>query len=92
MFGASSLSAIQQSLRGDGGDWATAVLQTLRDRSPASLAWTFDMLSRSGDQMLQQKLRQELEMVGVSTRHPDFREGVRAALIDKDRTPRWHQR
>ncbi|WP_181175155.1 enoyl-CoA hydratase/isomerase family protein [Mesorhizobium sp. B2-6-1] len=90
-FGASGLSAIEQSLRDDGGDWATAVLRTLRDRSPASLAWTFDMLSRPGDQTLQQKLRQELEMVAVSTRHPDFREGVRATLIDKDRTPRWRR-
>jgi enoyl-CoA hydratase len=87
-FGAGSLPGIFDRLETDGTDWAMVTLNTLRGRSPASLAWTFDSLSRPR-KTLADCLEAELELVGVSTRHPDFQEGIRAALIDKDKTPRW---
>ncbi len=32
----------------------------------------------------------ELKMALQCCRHPDFAEGVRALLLDKDRQPVWH--
>ena len=33
----------------------------------------------------------ELEAARRAIRHPDFLEGVRAVLVDKDHRPRWHE-
>jgi enoyl-CoA hydratase len=87
-FGAGSLQGIFDRLERDGTDWAKETSATLHDRSPASLAWAFESLSHPR-QTLADCLQAELALVGIATRHPDFQEGIRAALIDKDKTPRW---
>lgn len=87
-FSAGSVQGIFERLEKDGSDWAKETLVTLRSRSPASLKWTFESLSNPG-QNLAECLKNELELVAISTSHPDFQEGIRAALVDKDKTPRW---
>jgi enoyl-CoA hydratase/carnithine racemase len=53
----------------------------------AHLVW--EQLHRGKNLSLGQVFRQELTMAVQCTRHPDFREGVRALLIDKDNRPQW---
>ncbi|WP_442579787.1 enoyl-CoA hydratase/isomerase family protein [Mesorhizobium sp. ASY16-5R] len=87
-FGAGSLKEIFARLAEDQSSWSRQTAEVLSSRSPASLAWTFESLRNPGD-TLADCLENERRLVAISTRHPDFQEGIRAALIDKDKTPRW---
>lgn len=59
-------------------------------KSPTSLKVTLRAL-RTAPALgsLQAALAQEYRLVLHSVQTPDFREGVRAAVVDKDRNPKW---
>jgi len=62
----------------------------LATRSPGSLVATFFAQFRARRQMdVQQTLATDLRLAGVMARRPDFAEGVRAVLVDKDQAPQW---
>ncbi len=88
-FAADSVPGILARLAAIDTDWARDTLATLRHVSPSSLLWTFELLRRGAARTLEQCLDAELALTRHATRHPDFSEGVRAMLVDKDRTPRW---
>ena len=69
---------------------AHLALKELQQKSPTSLKVTLTAL-RNGRRMkdLASCLQQEYSIAKVCLRGHDFVEGVRAAIIDKDRTPRW---
>ena len=76
----------------DGGEAARHTLALLDARSPASLHVASRLLwmgahSRSLAECLDREFRAAMRI----HREPDFREGVRAAVIDKDRRPRWRE-
>ena len=65
-------------------------LKTLNEKSPRGMVVTLKLLrlarqSRSLEECLVREYRAALEVF----RSDDFREGVRAAVIDKDRNPQW---
>ena len=64
-------------------------LATLRAVSPSALCWTLEALRRGADLTLPQCQAAELALTRTTMRHPDFAEGVRAMVVDKDRKPRW---
>ena len=84
-----SVPAILQSLEKIGTAWSHETLATLRTVSPSSLLWTFEIVRRGAMRSLEQCLQAELSLTRYATRHPDFLEGVRAMVVDKDRTPQW---
>ena len=88
-FGAGSVPDIVQRLEDLGTKWSSQVLATLRTMSPSALCWTFRIVREGASRTLPQCLAAELALTGPVTRHPDLAEGVRAAVIDKDRRPRW---
>lgn len=64
--------------------------RTLAGRSPTSLAVTLAALRRAARLAnLDEALAQEFRVVVRLLDEPDFAEGVRAQLVDKDRQPRW---
>lgn len=92
-FGADSvagvLAALEAQVDGPDGPWARDTLKTLREVSPSSVLWSFAAVRKGAGQTLEQCLHTELALTRHATRHPDFAEGVRAAVVDKDRAPRW---
>jgi enoyl-CoA hydratase len=57
--------------------------------SPASLLWTHAILRDGAGRELAACLAAELALTRHATLHPDFAEGVRAMVVDKDRAPKW---
>ncbi len=88
-FGADSVSEIVSRLQADDSAWAQEQLQILRTMSPSSVLWSFAIVRAGATRTLAQCLDAELRLTRQVTRHPDFIEGVRAMLVDKDRAPRW---
>jgi len=69
---------------------AQSTLKTLGEKSPRGMVVALKLLrlarqSSSLEECLVREYRAALEVF----RSDDFREGVRAAVIDKDRNPKW---
>ena len=88
-FSAESLMGVLDRLQTADTEWSRQTLITLRANSPSALLWTFHLLRAGAGRTLPQCLAAELALTRHVTRHPDFSEGVRAMVVDKDRTPRW---
>ncbi len=88
-FAAATVSDIVGRLDAAGGDWAEAALKALRQVSPSALHWTLRALRQGRDLTLKQALDAEFALTRTTMAHPDFAEGVRAMIVDKDRTPVW---
>lgn len=78
------------ALRTDDSEQARATLTTLSEKSPRGMVVTLKLLrlarqSSSLEECLVREYRAALEVFASD----DFREGVRAAVIDKDRDPKW---
>ncbi|MGB5951250.1 MAG: enoyl-CoA hydratase/isomerase family protein, partial [Ornithinimicrobium sp.] len=61
----------------------------IKARSPHSVALTLEAIRRAASMSLREVLAQDLVLARACVNHPDFNEGVRAQLVDKDRTPSW---
>ena len=79
---------IVDRLASEGTDWSRQALTTLRSMSPSAVLWTFQIVRAGYGRTLPQCLAAELALTRHVTRHPDFAEGVRAMVVDKDRQPK----
>ena len=89
-FAGESVEAIVAALEADGSDWAKAQLTNLRTKSPQTLKVAFRQL-REGALMASfaEEMVQEYRIACRVSALPDFQEGVRAVVIDKDSAPKW---
>jgi enoyl-CoA hydratase len=84
------VAGVIAALEAEGTAWAAGALKELRAVSPSSLLWTFEIIRRGAGLSLRAALDEELRLTRRVTVHPEFIEGVRAALVDKDRAPKWN--
>jgi len=89
-FGHDRMQDIVAALQRDGPELAQSTLKTLNEKSPRGMVVALKLLrlartASSLEQCLVREYRAALEVFASD----DFREGVRAAVIDKDRNPRW---
>ncbi|KQU46687.1 enoyl-CoA hydratase [Rhodococcus sp. Leaf278] len=69
--------------------WSRTTKTQLATLSPTSLMATDALIARGADSTLRECLDRELRMATWIITEPDFAEGVRAVLVDKDRAPQW---
>jgi enoyl-CoA hydratase len=90
-FAADTVPDIVQRLRRRPEAEAAETADLLEELSPTGLAVTLASVRRSRELSgLRAALEQEYGLVmWFATTQPDLREGIRAQVIDKDRSPRW---
>jgi enoyl-CoA hydratase len=88
-FGRESLAAVRDALVDETSGWGAAQCEELATKSPTSLAVTFRQLCQGATLDFNSAMRLEYRLVHRFMAGHDFREGVRALLIDKDRQPKW---
>jgi enoyl-CoA hydratase len=88
-FGGESVSAILDALRRDRSDFTRETLTQLEGKSPTSLKVAFRQIRLGRDLEFEKAMRLEFRLVQRFMAGHDFFEGVRAAVIDKDRRPAW---
>lgn len=86
---AQPIATLMARLAASPGAWAQATAQTLRSHSPLMMALTLQALQRGRHMDLSACLRMEFGLVQHALACGEFTEGVRAHLIDKDRSPSW---
>ena len=75
----------------DGDEWAAKEAATIRAKSPIACKVSLKLLQESPYQLhFVDEMRMEYGIMVRLIHHPDFKEGVRALLIDKDNKPNWH--
>jgi enoyl-CoA hydratase len=88
-FSAATVQQIVERLEATDAAWSQAALKALRHVSPTALHFTMRALRQGRDLTLKQALDAEFALTRTTMAYPDFAEGVRAMVIDKDRKPAW---
>lgn len=88
-FSANTVEEIIRRLEANGSAFARETLAILAKKSPLSLKVTLEQLKRSASMNYDAINAMEYKMACRFAATPDFHEGVRAVVIDKDQNPKW---
>tara|TARA_B110000444_G_scaffold258478_1_gene299519 strand:- start:569 stop:1699 length:1131 start_codon:yes stop_codon:yes gene_type:complete len=69
--------------------WLRGACEGLAGGSPLAALWIHKQLVSSVNYSLKKVFQSELQLATNIMRYPEFSEGVRALLIDKDKDPKW---
>jgi enoyl-CoA hydratase len=65
------------------------VFKSIDERSPTALVLTLKLLRHNEGRSIADVFAAELKASKFITRHPDYIEGIRARLVDRDDKPKW---
>ena len=89
-FASNRLEDVLAALEADGSDWAERELGTLRTKSPLSCKVSLRLLAEGAErETFADEMAAEYALASRVVQTHDFKEGVRALLIDKDNAPQW---
>ncbi len=86
-----TLAEVHAAITGYRGEdtWLSRAAKSLAAGSPTTAGLVWELLERAQGMSLADVFRMELIVALQCCAHPDFVEGVRALLIDKDNAPKW---
>jgi enoyl-CoA hydratase len=91
LFASDSFEAILAALDADGSDWAIRERATLMTKSPQTCKVALRQLAEGAKMSdFADIMRMEYRIASRVLTRPDFAEGVRAVIIDKDNAPKWN--
>jgi len=89
LFADNDVEKIVAALEADGSELAQEALKAFGHMSPPSLKITAKQLTANPGLSVKDALILEHRMVSQVLLRHEFYEGIRAALIDRDRSPKW---
>lgn len=90
-FAHDDVEAIMAALKGSGTAFAREAAALIASKSPTSLKLALRLVRLAREaETVEQCLLNEFRAATRCLHHHDFYEGVRAAVIDKDRNPQWN--
>jgi enoyl-CoA hydratase len=89
-FSKDRVEDILAALAAEGTEWAESTRSTLSRMSPTSLKVTLRQLRKCRSLTYDEIVAYEYRLSQRMSALPDFREGIRAVLVDKDNNPRWN--
>jgi enoyl-CoA hydratase len=91
IFSGESVEAIVAALKAADTDWSRQQLEVLATKSPQTIKVAFRQLKLGGKAAsFAENMAMEYRIASRVVLRPDFREGVRAVIVDKDNQPRWN--
>ncbi|SFF73169.1 enoyl-CoA hydratase [Novosphingobium sp. CF614] len=89
-FAFDRLEDVFASLEGDDSEWAAKELAALRTKSPQACKVSLRQLAESARlASFAENMAMEYRIGSRTLTLPDFAEGVRAVIVDKDQAPKW---
>lgn len=92
IFSAHSVEEMLERLDAESGHdeaWAKATAAEIRKKCPTSLKVAFAQMKRGKSLDLAQALRLEYRIASHMVARPDFAEGIKVRIAERDRAPRW---
>lgn len=90
LFAGDTVEAVFAALEADGSEWAAKELAALRTKSPQTCKVALRQLREGGKaRSFADNMAMEYRIGSRVIVLPDFAEGVRAVIVDKDNAPKW---
>ena len=70
-------------------EWGAEQAAIIRSKSPTSTRIAFRQIREGAKLSFEDCMRLEYRLARFCMTHPDFYEGVRAVIVDKDNAPKW---